>query len=370
MGVNVAVTTDADTVSIDPTRQARRGNLFVLLLLLAASVMDCVQYAVNHVQAGRGLGGFTPAAIRGVEDVRDVRAALLWAEWFASDIGVFVPLFVIAGCTLRCYSLRKTAIIIAAYQIVAAGAINTANVVYIVDHWGSIRYHAEASGHPLIYAMGTIAVWAPALVPLAIVLFVNRDDRVLRGSPMESARLTRLVMLATAATWTIGWVVAEGVDTTGSHYFLAHEWTWAKVGITSAAALQLASALILAMCAIRLVRGHCLSRWALRTAAIVEGARWVLVTTGASPFWTATCSWRSPYENAVYGGLSVGTTLPGIGVILWYWWPVLRGRTSGDLRAGVPVCEKCGYCLVGSVSGRCPECGEPSGAGGATPAVE
>ncbi len=47
------------------------------------------------------------------------------------------------------------------------------------------------------------------------------------------------------------------------------------------------------------------------------------------------------------------------GVLAWFWWPAWRGRVSFGGGSASPSCLVCGYCLVGNVTGVCPECGSP-----------
>lgn len=144
-----------------------------------------------------------------------------------------------------------------------------------------------------------------------------------------------------------------------------------RVSAIAGPALIAAWGVLMIVWALRLTHAARLQRRALWAAAFTDIMGWLVVCAltlfdywqqdlprllnpgNFWPFFASTCALQ-------------GRTLPVTAVLLWYWWPVLRGRESGDLRPAVPTCAKCGYCLVGNVSGRCPECGQPSGGSGLT----
>jgi len=59
--------------------------------------------------------------------------------------------------------------------------------------------------------------------------------------------------------------------------------------------------------------------------------------------------------GVIFGGMAVVTVLYGG---IWLWRRAIRRSLRQQLLArGIPVCLRCGYCLRGAPSTRCPECG-------------
>ena len=55
------------------------------------------------------------------------------------------------------------------------------------------------------------------------------------------------------------------------------------------------------------------------------------------------------------------------GMLIWGAWRLVRGK---PLVQDGTICERCGYSLIGNVSGRCPECGTPHARRNLTPRDE
>jgi hypothetical protein len=74
-------------------------------------------------------------------------------------------------------------------------------------------------------------------------------------------------------------------------------------------------------------------------------------------------AWEHPWHPSIYGawnpwGVYLPLWVPFIMAVAptgWLWWRDRRRIPAGH-------CRKCGYDLTGNVSGRCPECGVPTGA--------
>jgi hypothetical protein len=103
--------------------------------------------------------------------------------------------------------------------------------------------------------------------------------------------------------------------------------------------------------------------------------RWGVVVANTIVYWAcvappASFSWEpSPVREVVFKLFVQCPPSLMIGVLLWYWWPVLRAKGRPLAGGEGPVCFECGYDLRGNTTGVCPECGTPTEATAADRAV-
>ena len=327
-----------------------RTDAFVVLLVIAGSVAPTVVYVVNLCSSGR----FWPA-----ESVAGTSASYLflkWLSWAAWKPAGVVPLLIGLAALLRICAVRPAVIAVTACLVLTAFARAAASVAYAFEH--------STQGitlMPTFWAYVCYRVFealSPCFVPLAVLLVICMADASTRCPKRVGARLTRVllgVQGAVQVAWGVGWRLVRTVSTQGAP-------TWSA---SAAHVLGLSSDLLiilwgiaLVVCAWRLVVCDRVSRRIIWTAAAAQAAASALAAT----LWTATWTVAEGFpETSLLAGvlISRGSPLVGSAFMVWYWWPVLRGRVSPALDPDVPHCTRCGYNLTGNVSGVCPECATP-----------
>jgi hypothetical protein len=108
---------------------------------------------------------------------------------------------------------------------------------------------------------------------------------------------------------------------------------------------------------------------AAKNRALAQKRRWLLVAAtglaagvvvaGAILTFRLTLGWDAPWLYGLSG------VLPGPASVwaanIAFRRPIQRALRRELVSQGVPICIPCGYDLRGNVSGRCPECGVPTG---------
>ena len=100
--------------------------------------------------------------------------------------------------------------------------------------------------------------------------------------------------------------------------------------ITCVGTVQLVAALVGVVCAALLVRRGSLSWRALRTVVVVDVTRMVVVSVGLLEYYYL--MGYPVWWNVADAGMRPENTLPLSAVLLWYWWPAIRGRANVDGR--------------------------------------
>jgi hypothetical protein len=328
----------------------RRTDAFVVLLVIAGSVAPTVVYVVNLCSSGRF---WPPESVAGTLGVRLLLRWLAWAAWGPAAV---VPLLIGLAALLRFCAVRPAVIAATACLVLTAFAKAAAGVAFAFDH--------KAQGITLMptfwlfvghRAFGALA---PCVVPLAVLLVICLADAATGCPKRVGARLTRVllgVQGAVQVVWTVAWRLVGTGSTQGAPTWSASA---AQVLGLSSDLLIILWGIALVVCAWRLVVCDRVSRRIIWTATAVQAAAWSLMAT----LWTATMTVFEGFpETSFLAGvlISRGSPLVGSAFIVWYWWPVLRGRASPALDPDVPHCTRCGYNLTGNVSGVCPECGTP-----------
>ncbi len=325
----------------------RRTDAFVVLLVVAGSIAATLIYALRLSSWGE----FWPAeSFAGSSGL-----GLLWKclTWFTWDPGTLVPLLIGLAALLRFCGVRPAVIAVTAYLVLAGLVIAAASIAGMLEERAQGVTFAPAfwisACHRVFWALG------PCIVPLAVCL----AGPATAGQPKRIAsRLTRVFLVVEGVASTV-WGAACFVEDVGSALRKPTSSASADQALdlcTDVLSILWGAALI--VCARRLVACDRISRRVIWAMATVQGVGWALGSLLATASRAATGSFP---DTLVLGTdlISLGSPLVGAGVILWYWWPVLRGRVSPALDPDVPHCTRCGYNLTGNVSGVCPECGTP-----------
>lgn len=336
----------------------RRTDVFVVWLLLAASLPAGLLYAVSIITTGVNLPRFSEDFLIAASDFGRL-VNWLWtaADWVLQGPGVLLPIAIGVATLLRRCTLKLCVVLIGALHVllVLARVWHEAHRLYIV-------------GPMLVWYVGVVlqvaAFLGPAVMPLAVLgyfVWHKRANRRLR--PLRSAaNLTRLGLIACAAL-----VFANG-GIQAPIYALAVFVGGLAMGPyealhVSCAALMFLWGIVLVFCARRIIAHSRMSRRVLWFAIVGDAIRWVLVSV-LHVFSLNTIGALAPGSIqftylVITRSIALGITLPLMAVLLWYWRPVQAGRAHIALDPEEPVCGTCGYSLIGNVSGRCPECGQP-----------
>ena len=329
----------------------RRTDAFVVLLVAAGGIISALLYAVHVLNSG-ALGPTRPFTDRSAFGV-----LCHWAAWAAWNPGAVVPLLFALGTMLRLWAVRPAVIAATVYIVLASLGAVASDIAGMVDE----RVRGIGSVPPFwicVFTKPLLDLW-PCFVPLAVVLVVCLAGAAVGAQPRRiGVRLPRVTL------------AVEGVALVVAGVALAFEITRSYVGTGPWTALPdlvlffarnvlyALSGVALIVCARCAVARDRISPRAIWAVAAVQFIRWALASVLDTAAWAAVGPLPDVRRIAMTL-VSSADPLVATTVLLWYWWPVLRGRASPALDPDVPHCARCGYNLTGNVSGVCPECGTP-----------
>jgi hypothetical protein len=330
----------------------RRTDAFVVLLVVAGGIVSALLYAVDVLTSG-ALGPTRPFADRSAFGL-----LCHWAAWAARSPGAIVPLLLGLAALVRVCAVRP-AVILATICVVVGGL--TAVASDLAD-----MVHAKARGIGSVPPFWICAftkplseLW-PCFVPLAVVLVICLAGAGVSVQPRRiGAKLTRVTLAVEGAALVVAGV-AFAFSITRS-YVGTGPWTKLPdlVLFFARDMLYALSGVALIVCARCAVARDRISPSAIWAVAGVQFMRWALGSVLDTAAWAAVGP-LPDIRRIAMTLVSSADPLVATTVLLWYWWPVLRGRASPALDPDVPHCTRCGYNLTGNVSGVCPECGTPA----------
>lgn len=316
----------------------RRTDVYIVLLLAAVYLRDAVPSSEVLLTS-------TPSIV----------SIWRWCAELTGRFGFLVPLAVAGGMLTRLMSVRVAVLLLAAYAVSAFLPNAVPFVVFVVRTWW-VGWHLPLSQTLWLLQWFWIKL-ADAALPILTAVYLCRACVV---SPRwTGARFTRLICVVLGVVQLISIGLSLAAPSITLPYFFGTVVGWG----TGAGALGVLLAALLTFSGARLIRGDQMARgwiWssALAAVAMTSVAQLdLLAYVLASLYGYPVDATRSLLAGV--GALRILAASTVAAVILWYWWPALRGRVGPELEPDMPHCPTCGYCVYGIASPRCPECGEP-----------
>ncbi len=255
----------------------------------------------------------------------------------------------------RLTSVRVAVLLLAAYAVSAFLPNAIPFVVYVVRTWW-VGWDLPVP-HTLWLLRWFWIMSADAALPVLTAVYLYRA--CVASPRWTGARFTRLicVLLGVVQLISIGLSLAAQSITLSYSFGTVVGWG------AGAGALGVLLAALLTFSGARLIQGEHMARGCIWSSALAAVAITLVAQLDLLAYVLASLySYPVAATQSLLAGVGALRILAAsavAAVILWYWWPVLRGRVGPELEPDMPHCPSCGYCVYGIAGPRCPECGVP-----------